>query len=178
MYDLNKLHGALNAVCPTKGVSVGTWGDRGTWRVDHADGATEDQKAAAMAMLVAFDFSAPTSDHVNAERDRRMSQFPFGGMVYQFDNDSQANIAGVGTLALAAIINGSQPGDYRWSDVDADFYWLAADNTQTVLDAQMMFAFAQAAAAWKRDHIYAARGIKNLTPIPADYAADSRWPTA
>jgi hypothetical protein len=50
------------------------------------------------------------------------------------------------------------------------------DNTPTVMDAQTMLAFAQAAASWKREHIYAGRAIKDLSPIPADYAADGRWP--
>lgn len=171
------LHHAVAAVCPIEGVAIGVEADKSTWRVDYADTATIEQRAAAAAVVLAFDPMAPTGDMVNAERNRRMASFPFAGKTYQFDADSQANISGAGTLALAAIINGAQPGDYRWSDADADFYWLSADNTPTVLDAQTMFAFAQAAAAWKRDHIYAARVIKNLSPIPADYAADSRWPS-
>lgn len=137
----------------------------------------------AMAWVASGNTIAPyappplSSADVSSERDRRLLSFPFGGKVYQFDQDSQTNIAGAGTLSLAAIINGVQAGDYRWSDPDADFYWLASDNSQTLMDAQTMFAFAQAAAAWKRDHIYAARIIKDLSPIPADYADDSRWPT-
>lgn len=125
-------------------------------------------------------YEAPPAgaDAVNQERDRRIAVFPFGGRLYQLDGESQVNVAGAGTLALAAIIEGAQVGNLRWSDADEDFVWLAADNTATAMDAQTMFAFAQAAAAWKREHIYAARVIKSLTPIPADYADNSRWPTA
>lgn len=115
--------------------------------------------------------------HVNTERDRRLSTYTFGGRSYQFDVESQVNVAGAGTLSLAAIIAGKLANDLRWADPDKDFAWLAADNTVVTMDAQTTLAFAQAAARWKADHIHAARAIKNLSPIPADYAANVRWPT-
>lgn len=120
---------------------------------------------------------APISADVTNERNRRLRTFSFGGKVYQFDDESQLNIAGAGTLALAAIINGAQPGNLRWADGSKDFAWLAADNTSVTMDAQTTFAFAQAAARWKADHIHAARAIKDLSPIPEDYAANARWPS-
>lgn len=120
---------------------------------------------------------APVSADVTAERDRRLQTFSFAGKVFQFDDESQLNIAGAGTLALAAIINGAQPGNLRWSDAGRDFAWLAADNTSVTMDAQTCFAFAQAAAKWKADHIHAARAIKDMSPIPTDYAANARWPS-
>lgn len=131
---------------------------------------------ASGAVIADYEPPAPTVYDVGRERDRRMALMPFGGKVYQFNADSQANVSGAGTLALAAIIAGAQANDYRWASPDADFVWLAADNTTTQMDAQTMLAFAQAAASWKREHIYAARVIKDLSPIPADYAADARWP--
>ena len=114
---------------------------------------------------------------VTAERDRRLAMFSFGGRSFQFDGESQLNVAGAGTLALAAIINGAQPGNLRWSDAGKDFAWLAADNTAVTMDAQTTFAFTQAAAKWKADHIHAARSIKDMTPIPSDYNANGRWPS-
>lgn len=119
-----------------------------------------------------------TTNDVNAERDRRMAVFSFGGKDYDFDNESRQNVSGAGTLALAAIINGAEPGDYRWSDPDVDFVWLARDNTATLMDAQTTWAFAQAGAAWKRDLIYAARTIKDMQGgIPSDYATnEDYWP--
>jgi len=114
---------------------------------------------------------------VNAERDRRLRSFSFAGKAFQFDADSKSNVAGAGTLALAAIINGAQPGNLRWADANRDFTWLASDNTVVTMDAQTTFAFAQAAAKWVSDHIYAARAIKDISPIPSDYAADARWPS-
>jgi len=120
---------------------------------------------------------APISSDINAERDRRLRSFVFGGKEFQFDGESQLNIAGAGTLALAAIINGAQPGNLRWADGSKDFAWLAADNTSVTMDAQTCFAFAQAAARWKADHIHVARAIKDISPIPEDYADNARWPS-
>lgn len=135
-----------------------------------------DEIIASGVAIAPYQPPALTAEDVTAERDRRMALMPFGGKTYQFDAESQGSISGAGTLALAAIISGSQAGDYRWASPDADFVWLASDNTPTTMDAQTMLAFAQAAASWKREHIYAARVIKDQSPIPADYTADRRWP--
>lgn len=116
-------------------------------------------------------------DLINGERDRRIQVFTFSGKQYDFDADSRQNVSGAHSLALAAVINGAQPGDYRWADPDEDFTWIAHDNTVTLMDAQTTLAFGQAAALWKADHIRTARAIKDLDPIPSDYADDSRWPT-
>lgn len=122
---------------------------------------------------------AVTSAMVNAERDRRLRQFSFSARQFDFcdGRGSDINIAGAGTLALAAIIAGAQPNDLRWADPIADFTWVAADNTQTTMDAQTCLLFAQAAASWKARHIRAARVIKDMETIPADYADNARWPS-
>jgi len=116
-------------------------------------------------------------EEVDFERDRRMQAYTFSGKQFDFDSDSQTNISGAGTLALAAIINGAQPGNLRWANPATDFVWIAADNSTMTMDAQTCFAFAQAAAQWKASHIVAARTIKDMNPIPADYTADARWPS-
>jgi hypothetical protein len=120
---------------------------------------------------------APTAVDVTAERDRRLRVFPFGGKMYDFcdGRGSDINVAGAGTLALAAIIAGAQPGDLRWAFPETDFVWIAADNSSTAMDAQTCLAFAQSAAGWKARHIRAARVLKDTSPIPADYANDARW---
>jgi hypothetical protein len=169
MYDLNKLHGALSAVCPTEGVAVGSWDDRGTWRIDYAEGATDVQKAAAMALLTTFDFGIPTVEQVNAERDRRLRRFTFEGRDFDFcdGRGSDQNIAGAATLALAAVLTG-----VGW---DEQFTWVSADNSTVKMDAQTCLNFGKAAADWKARHIRAARALKDMSPIPADFADDSRW---
>lgn len=114
---------------------------------------------------------------VNAERDRRIqSGFTFNGVRFQTRPDDQKRIAGVGTMALGAMVNGAQAGDLRWADPDSDFAWIAEDNTEVTMDAQTAFAFGLAYAAWERAHIFAARAIKELELIPEDYADDSHWP--
>jgi len=121
---------------------------------------------------------APLTSHdVNSERDRRLATFSFAGKAYDFGGESTVNIVGAGTLALAAIINGAQPGNLRWANPDLDFRWICADNSTVTMDAQTCFAFAQAAAQWKSSHILTGRTIKDMTPIPSDFASDARWPS-
>lgn len=118
-----------------------------------------------------------SSWHVNAERDRRLLTVPYGGKLYDFvdGKGSDLNVAGAGTMALAAIIAGAQAGDLRWANPDRDFRWLAADNSSTTMDAFQCLAFAKAAGVWKERHIFAARALKDMSPIPSDYTADSYW---
>ena len=114
---------------------------------------------------------------VNAERDRRLTTtFIFGGKPYDCDRDSMARITGAATLAGFAMGAGALPGDLRWHGADTDFIWISADNSLTPMDAQTCFAFGQAAAANQSAHIFAARALKDMEPIPADFADDQYWP--
>ena len=115
---------------------------------------------------------------INAERDRRLAVFHFGGHSYQFTPESRLDVAGAGSLAQGAIIMGAQVGDLRWADPDRDFTWITADNQQVTMDAQTCFAFAKTAALWRADHIYAARALKDTNPIPETWANDAHWPAA
>ncbi|MNL12687.1 hypothetical protein D3C87_1335600 [compost metagenome] len=119
-----------------------------------------------------------TPGMVDAERDRRIAAgFVFNGTVYQTRPEDRENIAGAATAALAAMVNGAQPGDFRWHGGDRDFEWIAADNTTHPLDAQSTFAMGQAAMAHKQVHIFAARTLKDMEPIPADFATNpAYWP--
>lgn len=118
---------------------------------------------------------APRAKDVDDEAQRRMDKFHFAGKSYSLSGKSLINVSGAGTLALGAIINGAQPGDLRWADPDEDFSWIADDNTQTSMDAQTTWAFAQTAAAWRKHIIFKAREIKDMPSIPPDYAADNYW---
>ncbi len=120
-----------------------------------------------------------TSSMVDLARDIRIaSGFGFNGHVYQTRPEDRENIAGAATAAIAAIlVNNAQPGDFRWHGGESDFEWIAADNTTHPLDAQTMFAMGQAAMAHKTAHIWAARALKDMDPIPADYATNpDYWP--
>lgn len=119
-----------------------------------------------------------TAAMVDAARDIRIaSGFGFNGHVYQTRPEDRENIAGAATAALAAMVNGAQPGDFRWHGGESDFEWIAADNSTHPLDAQTTFAMGQAAMAHKQAHIFAARTLKDMDPIPADFATnDAYWP--
>jgi hypothetical protein len=116
-----------------------------------------------------------TGFEVNAERDRRMVTLVFSGKAYDLRDPSLANVSAAGTLALAAIVGGAARGHLRWANPGEDFTWIANDNTATPMDAQTCWAFAQAAAAWRKHCIFKARALKDMTPIPSDYKDDRYW---
>ncbi|KQT51979.1 hypothetical protein ASG43_20580 [Aureimonas sp. Leaf454] len=114
---------------------------------------------------------------VNAERDRRIrSGFTFVGKPYDYDDASQKRITGAATLAGFAAAAGAQPNDLRWHGGTSDFVWIAQDNTLVPMDAPTCFAFGQAAAAWESANVFAAKAIKETSPIPANFADDALWP--
>lgn len=120
-----------------------------------------------------------TKEQVDAERDRRIvSGFVFNGVRFQSRPEDRENIMGASTAALDAKVNGVQPGDLHWhGDPQNPFAWIAEDNSIVPMDAFTVFAFGKTALAHKQAHIFAARYLKNLDPIPADYATnDIYWP--
>lgn len=116
---------------------------------------------------------------VDAERDRRVATtFQFSGIAYQLDLISQQHIIAKGAQAKFAIADGAQPNDLRWSNPDADFGWIATDNSVTPMDAQTMAAFADAADLWVTAHIMAGHTVKAMEPMPVDVTDDQYWPSA
>jgi hypothetical protein len=116
---------------------------------------------------------------VTQEAARRMvSGFAFQGRTFQSDVESQKRAAGAVTMAILAVIAGKQPGDLRWHDGDDDFYWIASDNARVPMDSQTVVAFGKAAGEWESQHVYAARKLKDMQPIPLDYTDDKHWPRA
>lgn len=119
----------------------------------------------------------PDAFAVDAERDRRVTRtFTFGGKAFQLDARSQERITAMGADARFAILAGAQPDDLRWADPDADFGWIATDNSILPMDAQTMAAFADAAKLWVARHTFAARALKDANPIPVDFTNDGYWP--
>jgi len=55
--NLEKLHNAIAAVCPIHGVSVGDGENKTTWTISFKDEATNEEKAAAHAVIDAADLS-------------------------------------------------------------------------------------------------------------------------
>ena len=129
------------------------------------------------AELAALPWPAITTDDVDAERDRRIEAgMTFNSVRYQTRAQDRENVAGASIMALAAITQGAQPGDLRWHGGDTDFVWISEDNSLNTMDAQTFFAFGQAMAAHKSALIFAARTLKDMATIPADYADDKHWP--
>ncbi|VXC71607.1 hypothetical protein PSEUDO8Z_160313 [Pseudomonas sp. 8Z] len=121
-------------------------------------------------------FRAGAAD-VDAERDRRIDGgIEFQGVTFQSRATDRENIAGAAQLGFMAVVSGAQPGDLRWSNADVDFAWIASDNSLVPMDAQTVVAFGKAAAERKQALIFAARQLKDMESIPADYTDDKWWP--
>lgn len=118
-----------------------------------------------------------TADDVDSERNRRASQMAFEGKVYQTGRTSYDLVSAWGASANHAVQGGAAAGDLRWADPAKDFVWIDAANAEVLMDAQTMAAFATATMQWDSANILAARALKNMNPIPADYASDQYWPT-
>lgn len=120
---------------------------------------------------------AITAQDVDAERNRRMrSTITFNGVEFACDEDSLQRITGAATLAGFAVAAGAGVGNYYWHGGSYPFTWIANDNFFVQMDAPTCFAFGQAAAANETNHIFAARALKDMDPIPLDYKDDSYWP--
>jgi hypothetical protein len=99
---------------------------------------------------------------VNTLRDEKMiSDFTYDSVVYQADDLSQARLDRARASALAAIVGGAQPGDYRWHGQAQDFFWIAKDNSLTTMDAQTTLAFGNAMVAREGMLIAAGTAIKS-----------------
>ena len=117
------------------------------------------------------------SSHIDAERDRRIDAgVEFQGVMFQSREADRENIAGAAQIGFMAMLAGAQPGDLRWLSQAEDYAWIAADNTLVPMDAQTVVEFGKFAAGRKQALIFAGRQLKNMSPIPADYADDKWWP--
>jgi hypothetical protein len=151
---------------------------------DPQDAGAEFDTAALFEAMApsAAEHAPPPPRHISAtdirrERDRRLRlDFEFQGVMYQRDPISVQRIAGAAQIATMAIAQGAQPGDMFWHGGDAPFGWIASDDTVTLMDAQTVVAFGMAAAALETALIFAARHLRNMQPIPSDYANDKWWP--
>lgn len=99
---------------------------------------------------------------VNAERDRRINQgFLFNGVRFQSRADDRENIKGA---VMIAMYDPTYSSD-----------WIAEDNSTVHMDASTLFAFGRTAAEHKQHLIFKARQIKDMNPIPEDFADDKWW---
>lgn len=127
---------------------------------------------------------APVEADIDRERDRRIDAgFVFEGVHYQSRPEDRENIAGAKAAATDAItLFGAEAGDFAWQQLldpgaPPEFRWIAADNSTHPMDAQTAMRFGYAALGHKQAHIFAARKLKNMSTIPADYATNPEyWP--
>lgn len=168
-----KIGGGLIVLRTSDGASIPADANNRDW-IDYqawlAAGNTPDPYQTADEILAAAKLA------VNAERDRRASLgFTFNGVVYQSDEKSMNTIDRHAGLAFVAITNGAAAGNYRWSDPNADYYFIAADNSHVIMDAPTVVALNQAATAFNSNLALKASTLKAMNPIPTDYAADKYW---
>lgn len=113
---------------------------------------------------------------VDAERERRVnSGFEHGERQYRSRPEDRASITENANLAAMAIMNGAQPGELNWLNDEEEFQWIDADNERVPMDAQSMINLARSAATHKNRLVFAARTLKGMSPIPADFADDKYW---
>lgn len=125
-----------------------------------------------------------TPADIDRERNRRIDAgFVFEGVHYQSRPEDRENIAGAKAAATDAVtLFGAEAGDYGWQRLldpgaPEEFRWIAADNTSHLMDAQTAMRFGYAALGHKQAHIFAARELKDMDPIPSDYATNpTYWP--
>lgn len=114
--------------------------------------------------------------HIDSQRDERISSgFEHGERKYRSRAEDRASITENANLAAMAIMNGAQPGELNWLNDDEEFQWIDADNERVPMDAQSMINLARSAATHKNRLVFAARTLKDMSPIPADFADDKYW---
>lgn len=128
------------------GVSIGKRDDKQTWTVQLEDEATAEQRAAAQAVVDAFDARAGDPASVKAEASRRI--------LARYPDWQQRNMTARGIELLSQKL---VAGD--WTEAEAS----EAGALQT-------------AWGWIRAVRAASDALGALEPIPADFADDSRWP--
>lgn len=119
----------------------------------------------------------PTAEDVKAERDRRLEGcFTYDGVHYDCDRVSMIRIAGAGALAGFWISQGNDPDSNLWHGEAEPFVWIDHYENAVVLTASQMFGMSMAAADNEQAHILAGRALKEMDPIPLNYADDVWWP--
>lgn len=117
---------------------------------------------------------------IDKERDRRINGgFEWNGMTFQSRASDRENILGSAQLAMAAIGQGAQPGDYHWANPDGDFEWILADNSKINLDAWDVMGLFQTGVAFKAALTFYARALKDAVleaEDPTSIDVVNGWP--
>lgn len=75
------LEAAVRAVAPVVGVSIGSPGDKGTWSVDFAAGATQQERDDAAQVIASFDLGVIARGRLSAYLADKRYEIETGGIV-------------------------------------------------------------------------------------------------
>ena len=118
-------------------------------------------------------------NNITFYRDTLIAQgFWFNGIKYDSRPEDQKRISGAALLAFMAASQGAQANNYLWHGGSEPFSWIAQDNTVVQMDAPTVISFGQTTAEHERSHIFAARALKDMDPIPDDWANTAYWPVS
>lgn len=126
-----KIDSAIRAACPIDGVSIGNPNDKTTWRIDFADSATAEQRAAAQSVIASFVVPVESpNDAINAQIDAQITALEQGQLLprgtreftlYCMVRDAQRDLGLTEPQLYAA-----QVGYRRLKDFDAQIKALRA----------------------------------------------------
>jgi hypothetical protein len=129
-------------------------------------------------MLIAWEMDPPplTTDDVNVERDRRIFPGPITvtstalAQPIPVDMRNPTDRENLANLMQGAIVAKGQ------GITDPIVNFGDADNNVTPLTADQVIVLGMAGLAYGSAVWEAARALKAMNPIPADYADDNHWP--
>lgn len=117
------------------------------------------------------------SEKINQYRDHLIALgFDFNGLKFDSRPEDQKRISGSALLAYMAVNSGAQAGDLYWHGGTEPFTWISKNNTLVTMDAPTVIEFGKVAAEHERAHVFAARTLKDMDPIPEDYTDPQYWP--
>lgn len=127
------------------------------------------------------DYVVPGAE-VNEEMYRRLElDLSYLGHSFQMNETSRNLIRRAAVQASVFLLSGGQADDAKWhlpADQKASgaaFAWIASDNTPVPMLASETVAFGTAVDTREMFLRMKARGLKDMTPIPLDYADEKYW---
>lgn len=153
MTDLNYLVTEIEQLAPVDGVSIGSWQDKTTWRVDYKASATPGERNAVSAFINSLNANTPTINDVRSEAQRRII----------------ALVGARDATDLGIKIQNALRETARLLEKEVSGVALTPQEKTRKQTLMTMDAAIEAIRA-------ASNTLEAMTPVPADYTNDSRWP--
>lgn len=145
-------------------VAFANWGSDivMAWRAKHGDNA-------------AIPYQAPpvSAEQINTERDRRIAlgaEVTVGDVTFSVQTRDDKDFRNINGLATKGVVLSMQ------GDAETTVSFRDADNEERLLNGEGLISMADQVAQHVSAIYAASWALKAMTPIPADYAADSYWP--